>query len=198
MGEGHDTRNAHDTYKAGPVEKPAGRRSHDAKIPGYLIILAAAVISAVVALDQLSKFLVRSNMTLGEALPSQDAFFSLRYALNDGIAFSLFQGYRVGLITIQSILVVGIIIVMIYVLRRFPSRLAVVIFSLMLGGGIGNLIDRIASGKVTDFFSVGTFPIFNVADTCLTIGCGLMLVCLIFFEKGIFENREHVEIDKMS
>jgi lipoprotein signal peptidase len=49
---------------------------------------------------------------------------------------------------------------------------------------------------VTDFLSVGTFPIFNIADTCLTVGCGLMLVCLFFFEKGIFENHGRAETDK--
>jgi signal peptidase II len=118
-------------------------------------------------------------MTLGHAIPAKDSFFSIRYALNDGVAFSMFQGHRIPLILIQSTLVIAILVVMVVVLRRAFSALLLMSFSLMLGGGLGNLIDRLVFGKVTDFISIGSFPIFNIADMSLIAGCGLMLLYML-------------------
>jgi signal peptidase II len=143
------------------------------------------VVGLAILLDQLTKHLIRSNMTLGQTIPKGDSFFCIRYALNDGVAFSMFQGHRVPLIIIQSVLVIAILAVMLVVLRKMFSALLLLSFSLMLGGGLGNLIDRIAFGQVTDFISVGSFPIFNVADMSLTVGCGLMLLYVLLFGKQV-------------
>ncbi|MDR0851784.1 MAG: signal peptidase II [Clostridiales Family XIII bacterium] len=137
----------------------------------------------VIALDHLTKYLIRVNMSLGQAIPSPDSFFSIRYTLNDGVAFSMLEGHRIPLILMQSVLVVCIIVLMCYLLRKINSRCLLVAFSFMLGGGIGNLIDRIVFGQVTDFLSAGKFPVFNLADTFLTIGCALMLLWVILSEK---------------
>jgi signal peptidase II len=127
-------------------------------------------------------------MSVGDAIPAQDAFLAIRYTLNDGVAFSMFQGYRAPLIIIQSILVVAILIVVFILFRRVARvrkpYMVFMSFSLMLGGGIGNLIDRIATGRVIDFLSIGSFPIFNVADTCLTTGCGLLLLYVLRYTGG--------------
>jgi signal peptidase II len=126
-------------------------------------------------------------MSVGDAIPAQNAFLAIRYTLNDGVAFSLFQGHRIPLIIIQSVLVVAILIVILALYRSVrlgKPRMAFASFSLMLGGGVGNLIDRVATGQVTDFISIGSFPIFNVADICLTTGCGLLLIYSIFYTGG--------------
>jgi signal peptidase II len=145
--------------------------------------VGAGIVVFIVVLDCLTKHFIRTHMHLGEAIPSEDAFFSIRYALNDGVAFSMFQGHTSVLIAIQSILVLVVLAVMILFLRRMFSAGTLCAFALMLGGGIGNLSDRILFGKVTDFISVGSFPIFNVADSALTVGCGLLLLCVLISER---------------
>jgi signal peptidase II len=146
-------------------------------------LLLVAIALLVVAADHLTKYIVRSNMELGDALPSADAFFRIYYTLNDGIAFSLLVGHRAELIIVQSVMVLCIIALIFYLMRRAASMPLLVALALMLGGGLGNLIDRIVFGKVTDFLSVGSFPVFNLADSCLSCGCVLMLLYVLFAER---------------
>jgi signal peptidase II len=158
------------------------------------ITLSVLIIAAVFAADQFSKHLIRAKMTLGQAIPSQDSFVSIRYTQNDGVAFSMLEGHRSALIVLQLCLVIAILIVMFFLCRKNAKPLLVTAFSLMLGGGIGNLVDRIIFGKVTDFFSVGSFPVFNIADTCLTTGCILMLIFMLLYDraerKGLIDGEE--------
>ncbi|MDR0357767.1 MAG: signal peptidase II [Clostridiales Family XIII bacterium] len=160
------------------------------------ILIGICIVAFVVASDGVTKALIRANMSLGEAIPSGDAFFSICYALNDGVAFSLFRGHRVPLILIQSALAVVIFAIMLFVLRRSFSFPLLCSFSLMLGGGLGNLSDRIIFGKVTDFISVGSFPIFNVADSALTLGCVLLLIRVLFFEAKNDDRRENRSVSR--
>jgi signal peptidase II len=152
--------------------------------PRNTILLSVFIIAAVFAADQFTKHLVRTNMRLGQAIPAPDAFATIRYTLNDGVAFSMLEGHRSALIVLQLCLVLAIIIVMLFLCRKSATPLMVIAFSLMLGGGIGNLVDRILFGQVTDFISVGSFAIFNVADACLTTGCGLMLLFVILYDRS--------------
>jgi signal peptidase II len=148
------------------------------------------VILLSVAIDRITKIIVMKHMTLGQSIPSGNHFISLYYTRNTGIAFSLFDdtaGARWALAGIQAVLVVIIIVIMVVILMRETRVLTSVAFALMLGGGIGNLIDRIAYGSVTDFVSVGSFPVFNFADSCLTVGCAVLIVYLLFFSQP--DNR---------
>jgi signal peptidase II len=137
----------------------------------------------VFAADRITKHLVESFIPVGAAVPSRDSFFKLFHILNDGVAFSLFQGYRTPLILLQSALVIVIVAVMLIVYRRLSGArnplTVMTAFSLMLGGGISNLWDRVSTGLVTDFVSVGSFAVFNVADACLVAGCGLLILSML-------------------
>jgi signal peptidase II len=136
---------------------------------------------AVVSADQLTKFWIRSNLAVGESLP-ESGFFQLTYVRNTGGVFGLFQGQSF-LLTIFSIIgIVVILLLVLFMYRQFhilntlPGKISM---GLILGGTIGNLIDRISLGYVTDFIAVGTWPPFNIADSAVTVGAILMALLLV-------------------
>lgn len=133
----------------------------------------------IVALDQWTKWLVRTNITLGDMWLPGSISWLMPYARivnwsNTGTAFGLFQGLG-GIFTVLALIVSGVII---YYYPRVPAedwwlRLAM---AFQLGGALGNLTDRVTRGQVTDFISVGTFPVWNVADASITIGVIILVV----------------------
>ena len=133
----------------------------------------------VVAADQLTKLWVIAAIPVGGSLPVLGPV-RIVHATNTGGAFSLFTGYTPWLIAGSLI---GIaVLVYVFTRRRsilfLDSRLGVFLLGLVLGGTSGNLIDRVRLGYVTDFFSVGRFPTFNVADASATIG--IAAIALLF------------------
>jgi len=126
----------------------------------------------VVVADQLSKIWVRSNLAIGESLP-ETGLFRLTHVYNTGAAFGLFQDQSF-LLTIVS--VIGMVVLLLFILffvRRFPfldNRLVRSSLGLVLGGSVGNLIDRLRFGGVTDFIDVGFWPAFNIADSAIVVG----------------------------
>ncbi len=126
----------------------------------------------VVAADQLSKVWIRSNLLVGQSL-FEAGFFRITHVNNTGAAFGLFQGQSF-LLTIVAL--VGITVLLVYALviyRKFPlldNRLGRSTLGLVLGGAVGNLIDRLRFGYVTDFIDVGRWPAFNIADSAITVG----------------------------
>jgi signal peptidase II len=152
-------------------------------------IVAVCIVIFVVIVDQITKYLVRSHIGLGKHIP-EDSFISLTYTRNDGVAFSMFDGGGRGLIAVQVFLVAVILAIVIYLLIKTNSYFVITVVSLMLSGGIGNLIDRIARTYVTDFISVGKFPIFNVADSALTVGSVLLIVYLLFSSSKQKQNDD--------
>jgi len=147
-----------------------------------LLIIIAGVI---IILDQYTKTLVRTNLALGEVWSPWESL--LPYARivnwhNTGAAFGIFQGGG----TILAVLAVLVVMVILYYYPRVPNaewvlRIALI---LQLGGAIGNLIDRINYGHVTDFISVGTFPVFNVADSSISVGVAVLIIGLWFQERN--------------
>ena len=134
----------------------------------------------IVLLDQLTKIVVERLFVFGETLPVT-SFFNLVLAYNRGAAFSFLtneSGWQRYLFTAIGFIAVGFII---YLLRRHSGqRLFCWALSLIMGGAIGNVIDRIAYGHVIDFLdfhfgSLGHFPAFNLADTAITIGAILFI-----------------------
>lgn len=130
-----------------------------------------------IALDQVSKVLVRANMSLEQSIPDEGPF-RITYTTNVGGAFGILgnQGFLIVVTTM-----IGIAAILLY--SRYPlfnRMLAQIALGLLLGGAVGNLIDRIFQGEVTDFIDVGAWPVFNLADTAITIGVILFLYYLIF------------------
>lgn len=126
----------------------------------------------VVSADQLTKIWIRSNLALYQSIPDR-GFFQLTHIHNTGAAFGLFPDQPFLLTVVAS---VGVVLLLIYALffhRRFPildNILGSLALGLILGGTIGNLIDRLRLGYVTDFISIGIWPDFNIADSAVTVG----------------------------
>ncbi len=126
----------------------------------------------IVATDQLSKIWIRTNLAVGQSLP-EVGFPRLTHINNTGAAFGLFQGQTVPLIIVASVGVVAILVYAFLIYRRFPfldNWLAWIGLGLVLGGTVGNLVDRLRLGYVTDFIDFGFWPAFNIADSAIVVG----------------------------
>lgn len=143
----------------------------------YLIL--SGVAGVIVAVDQWTKYLVRSRLAVGEIwtpIPALAPYLRIVNWNNTGAAFGLFPSGGMAFTLVAIVVSLAII----YYFPRVPGgqpilRLAL---ALQLGGAIGNLIDRLLLGTVTDFVSVGTFPVFNVADSCISIGVALLVAAM--------------------
>jgi signal peptidase II len=123
----------------------------------------------IVILDQLTKFLITSKLTFTESIPVIKNFFHLTLIKNFGIGFGLINmpAVRWILVTVTIIIIFAIL----YYYKKIPKNyLPVISTSLILGGAIGNLIDRILFGFVIDFIDFKFWPAFNIADSAITIG----------------------------
>ena len=143
----------------------------------YLILILPAAI--IVGLDQWTKWLVRTHlafdsMWLPDWLSWLSPYARIVHWTNSGAAFGSFQNGN-PVFTALAIIVIGLILY--YFPRIDPKdwtlRVALV---LQLAGASGNLVDRLLMGKVTDFISIGTFPVFNVADSSITVGVIVLLL----------------------
>ena len=114
----------------------------------------------VLALDQLTKFVVRQTLEWHYSWPYH-GFFRFTHVQNTGSAFGLFQGYNLPLLFVSLVGVV--VLAYIYRSQEQPSLLMRISIALMLGGAVGNLLDRILQGHVTDFIDIGPWPVFNLA-----------------------------------
>lgn len=134
------------------------------------VFAACAVL--VVALDQLTKDLASARLLLGEPYPLLGDVVRLTLVHNTGAAFGLFPGSRVPFIVI-SILAVGVVLYL-FLRETYRGALSRALLGCILGGAIGNLVDRVRLGWVVDFIDVGVgtlrWPVFNVADSAVTMG----------------------------
>ena len=157
--------------------EPPPRSRFDAR--RHLPFLGAAAL--IVALDQITKVILRASLELGER-EQLAQFFSISHVANDGGAFGIFGGAN----TILAVsAVVAIVIVAAYYL--FPPLNHWLIRSglaLILGGAIGNLLDRIYQGHVTDFIDFIHFPAFNVADAAINVGVAAVIIAIIFTDSS--------------
>ncbi len=135
----------------------------------------------IVVADQLSKAWIRANLLEGQSL-FETGFFRITHLHNTGAAFGLFQGQSF-ILTIVALIGVAVLLVYGFVVyHRFPwfenllSRFAL---GLVLGGAVGNLIDRIRLGYVTDFIDFGFWPAFNIADSAVTVGVIILVYSLL-------------------
>jgi signal peptidase II len=159
----------------------------------WTILVIAALI---VGLDQWTKWLVRVSIPAGGSwLPESLAWLSpyarIVHWYNTGAAFGMFK--EGGMVfTVLAFVVIGAILYYYPQVERndWPLRLAM---SMQLGGAIGNLIDRLTLGHVTDFISVGTFPVFNIADASISVGCVVLLLGVWWNERA--QKRKTAEVE---
>jgi len=142
-------------------------------------------------LDQLSKIYAVTNLKGGAAVPILHGILSFRYHENRGAAWGMFADQRWVFMTASTIAIVGIVAYLAFTVKQKHPILYVTSLSLFAGGGIGNMIDRVRLGYVIDFlrFDFIDFPIFNVADSFITIGACLMVLYLIL--ETIREARQN-------
>ncbi|MGD6803605.1 signal peptidase II [Rossellomorea vietnamensis] len=145
----------------------------------YLIALV------VVALDQLSKWLIVRNMTEGQSITVIENLFYITSHRNQGAAWGILQGQM----WFFYIITIGVIIGIVYYLEKQAkgNKLFSLSLALLLGGAIGNFIDRLFRKEVVDFLNTYIFqydfPIFNIADAALTIGVGMMIITMLLEER---------------
>lgn len=139
-----------------------------------LVFFSIAI--TIVVLDQFTKSLIRSNLELGEEWSRSFGFVHIIHVVNSGAAFGILQGATSFLI-ITSLFGLAAILLY-YVYPPMDHGLVRIALGMQLGGAIGNLIDRVRFGEVTDFVDVGGFPTFNVADASISTS---IVVVLIFF-----------------
>lgn len=134
-----------------------------------------------ILIDQLSKYLIITYLSVGSYINVIDNFFRITYVKNVGAAFSLLEGKTIFLILFTLL----VLFLGVFFLRKKTDykKLDILIYSLIIGGIIGNLIDRIIYGYVIDFISFNFynyyFPIFNLADSFIVIGCAIYIIKLI-------------------
>jgi signal peptidase II len=140
-------------------------------------VLATAIVVGIVAADQLSKlWAVRELADAPVSIIGSDVSFEL--TRNTGSAFSLFQAFT----PLLALIAIGVAVLLVREVRRSRDPLMIVGLSLVLGGALGNLADRLfrspgfLKGAVVDFVHVGRFPTFNVADSAITIGAALIVI----------------------
>jgi len=137
----------------------------------------------VVILDQVTKHLVVQNIDLGEQIPIIDQFFYLTLHMNPGAAWGILKNGRIFFLIIVPI----ISAVVIYYMLKNKNKFLRFSLSLILAGAVGNYIDRVFTGEVTDFllFYIGSypFPVFNVADIAVTCGTILLAIYVFFIYK---------------
>ena len=147
------------------------------------------LVIAIVTCDQLSKYAIRSLFNVNESVSVIGDFFELRYIQNDGAAFSSFAGKQAFLIAVSIIAIIGAA----FFLRKMKSEGAMFKVALLciIAGGIGNLIDRFFLGYVTDMLSFSIFPpVFNIADIAVCLGCGILIIYVLFFMKDDKPEKE--------
>ena len=138
-------------------------------------------------LDWGSKWLVQTHIQITEVIPIIPGFFNLRHDRNTGAAFGVLAGHRILLILIT---IAALAFIFAYYLRFRDSRWMQISLGFLLGGAIGNFIDRIRLGEVVDFLQFGIaskglfWPTFNIADISVCIGAGMLIVYL-------FRNRNN-------
>jgi signal peptidase II len=143
-------------------------------------IWVVVAVVAIVVLDQLTKSWAVSALADGPKYLVGDVRFEL--TRNSGSAFSGFRGYT----PILALLAIAITVLIARAIRRATDRWTLIGLVLVLGGALGNLVDRMLRtpgflrGHVVDFVAVGWFPVFNVADSCITIGAILLIVRTLF------------------
>jgi len=155
-------------------------------------LLELIIIIVILTLDQISKYLIQLYLSpVGSSLPVIGGFLQLTNVHNTGAAWGMLEGFR--WLFIPMTLIVAAVLV--YVIIRFRKKLTLfsrITLALLFAGAVGNFIDRVALSYVRDFLDITpwfSFPVFNVADSALSVGCVFLVIDALFLkEKSLFER----------
>ena len=160
------------------------------KLPTWEYIVYSAIILGGIFIDQLTKYLSTTYLMPKGSVPIIEGVLHLTYVKNPGAAFGMLADSRWVFMTLSSVAIIGMLYVIFsgtVPLKRFSISLAIV-----TAGGIGNMFDRIALGYVVDFidFCLIDFAVFNVADSLVCIGAGILILALVLdIKKELKENK---------
>lgn len=148
-------------------------------------VVFGGIVLLVVLADQLTKTWIRGNLAFGQSLVDM-GFFRIIRIHNTGAAFGIFRGHSFA-ITVVDIIGIIVILALVFLLRSrwsfYDSMLVRAGMGLVMGGTLGNLIDRLRLGQVTDFLDFKVWPVFNFADSSTVVGAIIIAFCLIFLTK---------------
>ena len=163
-------------------------------------IIAVVLILVGVGLDQLTKYLVVSNMALHESIDIIPGVFRFTYIQNDGAAFGSLDNARWVFMVLSTVAIIGILVYMFW--KKPQNKLMLSALILIVSGGIGNMIDRIALGYVIDFLDFCAFPkvwmwVFNVADSFVTVGVAIVILSPMILKKihQEIKNEKNKQVD---
>jgi signal peptidase II len=145
------------------------------------LLFALALALTVFVADQAIKSMVEGSMRVGESITLVPGFLSLTYIKNDGGAFGILGGSQMILLVGST---VAVVVVLWMLLSGRPSMLTMLGCGLILGGAVGNLLDRLSSGEVTDYIHFSFWYIFNAADAAIVVGVGLLLLSALRPQKS--------------
>ena len=142
-------------------------------------ILVLVISAAIVVLDQIFKYLAINNLKSIENIVVIDNLLYFTYLENRGAAFGIFSNQR-WLFIIATVLAIILLVYLVFV-KKFQSKIFNISVALIIGGGVGNLIDRISLGYVVDYIQISFFPpVCNFADYCITAGTIILIIWLFF------------------
>ncbi len=141
-------------------------------------------IIAIVIIDQLTKLYIQTTMTPGESIPIIPDVFHITYVQNPGAAFGILEHHRVLFVCI-TLFILTVFVYSYSHIKLWPFKLRLGV-AVLIGGAIGNLIDRIKDGYVVDFFDFRFWPVFNIADIAIVSGVFIIIYYLLI--KGTTEN----------
>lgn len=150
----------------------------------FLLCLLGA--AGITVLDQAVKAVVVSQLALGVRIPLLDGLLTLTHIRNFGAAYNLMSGYGLFLIVVPGLVMTGGLLYLAFRGDRLAPMLRLAA-TMIIGGGAGNLTDRIRLGYVVDFLDIRIIPVFNVADMFITAGCALMILYLLFFDRKQYD-----------
>lgn len=151
---------------------------------GKTVVASLLIVFVTLGLDQWTKWAIVKSIKLNETVEMINHFFYLTYVQNTGAGFSMFTQAGMGFFAALTLIA---LVAMVYMFFKTDDSRYQICLSLVFSGAIGNFIDRMSLGYVRDFFSFYIFgypfPVFNVADICITVGIALILISMFIEDK---------------
>ena len=151
---------------------------------GKTVVASLLIVFVTLGLDQWTKWAIVKSIKLNETVEMINHFFYLTYVQNTGAGFSMFAQAGMGFFAVLTLIA---LVAMVYMFFKTDDSRYQICLSLVFSGAIGNFIDRMSLGYVRDFFSFYIFgypfPVFNVADICITVGIALILISMFIEDK---------------